>query len=272
MADKTAAPDYVALNKALLSDDVETVKGAQRTLGVPDDGRVGPQTWGAHERIRPAGTARQFMTKPRAFFDAVRPRFRDRTLTPDQVDGMNHLFEVWGEHGTTDYRHLAYALATVFHETGQKMVAVREGFAETDAAARRKLGGKYRYAQDRAPKSGRSKERVTNGHWYYGRGDVQLTWFENYERMGRLLHIDLVNNPDLALDRAISKRILVEGLTKGMSNRGDFTGVSVEDFIRPGRPADYVNARKVVNGLDHAHDIAGYAEWFENALEAAGAR
>ena len=52
--------------------------------------------------------------------------------------------------------------------------------------------------------------------------------------MGGLLGVDLVGNPSLALDPKISARILYEGMLKGESNRGDFTGKSVEDFIKPG--------------------------------------
>ena len=66
---------------------------------------------------------------------------------------------------------------------------------------------------------------------YYGRGDVQLTWYENYELMGKLLNIPLLEQPELALSPEISARIMIEGMTKGKSNRGDFTGVSLEKLL-----------------------------------------
>lgn len=42
---------------------------------------------------------------------------------------------------------------------------------------------------------------VSNGN-YYGRGLIQLTHKENYERYGKLIGIDLVGNPDLLADQS----------------------------------------------------------------------
>jgi hypothetical protein len=56
--------------------------------------------------------------------------------------------------------------------------------------------------------------------------------------------------------------------------RGSFTGKKLADFIHD-NVADYVNSRRIINGLDHAQDIAGYAQSFEALLrknsKAAGA-
>lgn len=46
-----------------------------------------------------------------------------------------------------------------------------------------------------------------DGWRYHGRGYVQLTGRGNYERIGRALRIDLVNQPDLAADRQIAARV-----------------------------------------------------------------
>lgn len=43
---------------------------------------------------------------------------------------------------------------------------------------------------------------------YYGRGLVQETWWENYHKDGKALGIDLVGNPDKALEFETSARIL----------------------------------------------------------------
>lgn len=43
---------------------------------------------------------------------------------------------------------------------------------------------------------------------YYGRGFVQLTWRDNYQRAGAKLGIDLLSKPDLALDPTIAARLL----------------------------------------------------------------
>ncbi|AHC30464.1 putative hydrolase with a peptidoglycan binding domain [Rhizobium phage vB_RleS_L338C] len=87
--------------------------------------------------------------------------------------------------------------------------------------------------------------------------------------MSPLTGVDLVRYPDKALEPEIAAIILIEGSTKGVSLKGDFTVYSLEDFIA-GDKCDYVNARKVINGLDRAGDVAKYALKFEAALEDAG--
>ncbi len=100
---------------------------------------------------------------------------------------------------------------------------------------------------------------------YYGRGDVQLTWYENYELMGKLLNYPLLKYPELALEPEISARIMIEGMTRGISNRGDFTGVSLENYFN-NHKEDPINARRIINGLDQAKKIADYYNKFLNAI------
>lgn len=45
---------------------------------------------------------------------------------------------------------------------------------------------------------------------YYGRGYVQLTWDYNYRLYGERIGVDLLGNPDAALDPHISARVLAE--------------------------------------------------------------
>lgn len=83
--------------------------------------------------------------------------------------------------------------------------------------------------------------------------------------MGKLLHIDLLNNPDLALKDDIAAQIMVKGMTKGI-----FTGVNLDRYFYAER-TDWVNARKIINGLDMAEKIAGYAKIFYRGLTGVGA-
>lgn len=48
-----------------------------------------------------------------------------------------------------------------------------------------------------------------DGWKYHGRGYVQLTGRDNYERVGQALNLDLLNDADLAADRAIAARIAI---------------------------------------------------------------
>jgi len=89
---------------------------------------------------------------------------------------------------------------------------------------------------------------------YYGRGYVQLTWEANYEKFGKILGVDLVHKPDLALDPELAIKILVEGMERGL-----FTGYSLANFFS-GEIADYRYARKIINGMDKADTIASMAQ------------
>lgn len=199
------------------------------------------------------------------FFASIRPTFGG-SLDRPQVAGIERLLDAFVSYAVLlDRRHLAYILATSAHETGRRMQPVREGFALTDAAARQAVATLY------AKGKIRRNYALPNarGRSYYGRGDVQLTHEENYAEMGKLLGIDLVGDPDKALDPAISARILIEGVTRGVSIKGDFTGKALEDYIAGDR-CDYVGARRTVNGTDKASEIAALAKAFEAALVAGG--
>jgi hypothetical protein len=186
------------------------------------------------------------------FFAYVRNAPFGGRLTISQVQGLEAVLRAFKDGGHKDPRFLAYIMATAYHETGGKIQAVREGFAKTDAAAR-KIVSKYKYGKP---------DEIT-GHVYYGRGLVQLTWKENYATARELTGFDLVNNPDKALDLQISAYILVEGMVQGL-----FTGKALKDYFKEG----YENpegARKIVNGTDKDELIAGYYFNFIGAIEKA---
>lgn len=167
----------------------------------------------------------------RAFFSAVRAKpFRGR-LTPKQVDGLRR---ITGEATTreTPLKHLAYILATSFHETARTMQPIRE------------MGG----------------EAYLRSKRYYpwvGEGLVQVTWEVNHRKFG-------ATKPGQMLSWPIALRAIFDGMTKGM-----FTGKRLADYINDEK-TDYKAARRIVNGMDKAATIAGYAVAFEAALSAAG--
>ncbi len=75
---------------------------------------------------------------------------------------------------------------------------------------------------------------------YYGRGFVQLTWKENYEKCGKAIGVDLVNSPALALKPDISAKALVWYFkTNGIpayAARGDFD--NVRSIVNSGSPGN----------------------------------
>lgn len=95
---------------------------------------------------------------------------------------------------------------------------------------------------------------------YYGRGYVQITWDYNYQAYSDKLGLDLINNPDLALEPNNSLFILVDGFKNGV-----FTGKSIFDYINDVK-TDFYNARRCINGLDHAEEIKLSAEHFLEQL------
>lgn len=186
------------------------------------------------------------------FFATIRREPFSGRMTQSQVSGTEALLDACAK--LTDLRWTAYVLATVFHETGARMVPVREGFAASDAAARRILKNRE-YA----------KPDPETGHAYYGRGLEQLTHKANYARVGELLGLDLVNNPDLMLQPDVAIRSLLLGMTNGL-----YTGKKLADYFT-GSKADPVGARRIVNGTDRAGLIAGYYHAFLAAITAANA-
>jgi hypothetical protein len=99
---------------------------------------------------------------------------------------------------------------------------------------------------------------------YYGRGYVQLTWWSNYAKAGVAIGrgFDLLRNPELVLDPSTAYALMSHGMRtgEGFANRHKFL-----DFFG-GRSRDYKHARKMVNGMDHADEIAKLAEAFEVVL------
>jgi hypothetical protein len=180
------------------------------------------------------------------FFEQVRTTLFGGSLSQPQVDGLNALLTAWG---SGDKQQLAYVLAGAFHETGRQMVPVREGFASTDAEARRIVAGRS-YGHPAGPYA----------QVYYGRGRIQNTWLPNYQKLTTRFGIDFVQFPDKLLDPATDATVTVVGHVEGI-----WTGRKLSDFIANGK-ADYVGARAIVNGSDRAVLIAGYAAQFEIAL------
>lgn len=184
-------------------------------------------------------------------FDTIRSLDANKALTQIQVDSTNAILQACERAGVTDKRHIAYILATAWHESRLKPVE--------------EIGKGKGYPYGKKIKMSRVPYTCPD-KIYYGRGFVQLTWYENYKLMGRLLGIDLLNNPELALRIDIAAEILVEGMSNGASSYGDFTGKSLEYYFNS-KVTDPINARKIVNGLDKATLIAGYYNKIYNAIK-----
>lgn len=183
-----------------------------------------------------------------AFQNRLRTHNLYTKVNQSQLRGMFEIIAHWEEDETlTDKRWLAYMLATVYHETARTF----EPIEEYGKGMRRPYGDKIKMSR---------KRYVVPDKFYYGRGFVQLTWYENYEKFGQLLGIDLLNEPEQALKLDVSIQILFIGMTEGL-----FTGKSLKRYFNDERE-DWVNARKIINGTDKAELIALYAQRFYQCL------
>jgi putative chitinase len=189
------------------------------------------------------------------FIAAVRHTIFGGRIRPAQAEGLAFLVERWRKLAVADERMLAYALATAHHETTATMRPVRERGGAAYLTRNYDVAGR-----DPARARANGNTEPGDGIRYAGRGYVQLTWKRNYARVGALIGVDLVAEPDRALEPAIAADILFRGMIEGW-----FTGRRLPEFFTAGT-ADWVGARRTVNGLDRAELIAGRARAFQQAL------
>ena len=162
------------------------------------------------------------------YFDLVRDPLFGGSMTQQQVDGQCVIVGLWNYQATgtpmTDLRWLAYMLATVYHECAQKMWPIRE------------------YGEGAGKEYGEPDE---NGNTFYGRGFVQLTWKENYDRASAILGLiderDLTMHPDLALDSLIAARVLFRGCAEGW-----FTSAKLGHYFNE-EDDNPIEARAIIN-------------------------
>ncbi len=196
------------------------------------------------------------MINRKFFFDQCKISLFGGSLTKKQVEGLTVILDCWENgHGAEDDRWLAYMLATAHHETDRTMQPINE------------YGGpayftrQYDIEGDRPALARRmGNMNPGDGVRYHGRGFVQLTWRANYETAGHKIGIDLVNEPDRALERDPAARVMVEGMIAGW-----FTGKRLSDYFSA-TADDWVNARRIINGLDKANLVAAYGHRYYAAI------
>lgn len=212
------------------------------------------------------------------FYDAYRKQFG--SLQQSTVDTLEAIIDVFNQNASTDRdtEKKAYMLATVRHECGPEMKPIIENMNYTSASriaqvwpSRFSVASAQAYVRNPeklgnfvyANRLGNGGPSTGDGYRYRGRGiGAQFTGRVNYEKFSKLFNVDLVNNPDLALDLNLGAKILYKGSTEGL-----FTGVSLSNYIKASG-VDYKNARRVVNadvGLN-GNRIAAEAKKFEKII------
>jgi len=193
------------------------------------------------------------MSTRKQFFDTIRPAFRRGKLTSAQVTGLNAIIN-YGRKTGYSQAHLAYVLATVFHETGQRMQPIREGFCKTDGGSRRAVARLF----SKGIISRNYALPDKNGNSFYGRGYVQLTHKANYAKWG------WENDPDRVLEPEIAMCILFEGMHHGMFRKGKSLAMISDNPTL----ANFKAARGIINGdvRKNGVRIAHHAIKFHTAL------
>jgi len=116
---------------------------------------------------------------------------------------------------------------------------VQIGMAATIAA---ETGNFQPIKERRSTNPGSAVYKAQERYWasgYYGRGYIQLTWQKNYHAAANEIGVDLIGNPDLALQPDIAAKIAAwffrNNFIHRLCERKDWTGV-----------------RRVVNGPNYA--------------------
>lgn len=203
------------------------------------------------------------------FFNTVRARVFDGRLRQSQVDGINVILTAWEASTFTDLRWLAYMFGTTYHETAATMQPIKE-YGSYDYFER--MYGPNGWRPDTARRMG--NVNPGDGAKYCGRGFVQLTWHTNYAAASTIVGVDLVAAPELAMKLDIAARIMFAGMTSERVIFEDFTdttgftftGRTLERYFND-TTEDWINARRIINGTDHAAMIAETAQDFYAALE-----
>ncbi|MDT8758240.1 hypothetical protein MZO42_05980 [Sphingomonas psychrotolerans] len=196
-----------------------------------------------------------------AFYATIRHgKMLGPTLTQDEVNGLAAILTAMSG---APVAYAAYALATAYHETAHTMQPIEE-----------RGGAAYFHrmydCRGNRPQVARELGNICpgDGARYHGRGYVQLTGRRNYARAQDELGQNLVAQPDLALDPAIAASVMRRGMDEGW-----FTGAKLATWLPPAgvsTPAQFVKARRIINGTDCADLIADYAVQFQGALVAGG--
>lgn len=232
-------------------DTERLVKQFQQANGLVADGVVGARTWSALLK-KPVKKLEVDSSQPNVHTPVVEigthalnlDRILESIPYPDiraaATRSVPVILQECKASGVVQPAQIAYILATAEHEShlGNWMEEFASGWEYEGWS---ELGN----------------TEPGDGPRFKGRGFVQLTGRANYTDWANRLELDLINQPELVAEPSIAAKILVQGMRDGT-----FTGVSLRDYIGQ----DFYNARRIINSLDRASQIAAIAEEYLKVL------
>lgn len=200
------------------------------------------------------------LSNPSAFYLAVRSGILGPTLSEDEVSGCTAILTAFKGFPIAD---AAYALGTAFLETGGTMQPIKE------------WGGPKYFHRMYDIHGARPSKAVELGNTtpgdgakFCGRGYPQVTGRKNYALAEKLFGVPFCSEPDRMLEPMNAGRVMARFMQDGL-----FTGKKLADYLpREGRASrgGFRFARQIINGMDRADDVAGFALEFQDALVAGG--
>jgi hypothetical protein len=191
------------------------------------------------------------------FFNAFRDGFGE--LEQAKVDALNKILAAAeADTDITTLRWTAYILATIKRECG-------DAWNPTTEQGSPSYFNKYEPGTRLGKMLGNTQSG--DGFTFRGRGYPQTSGRANYQKLTDHFGVDFMTQPDLLLDPEWAWK----GSTSYGMREGLYTGRKLAQFIPEdeSQPADYFNARQIINGHDHAQEIADNAVKFEAILRAA---
>lgn len=186
------------------------------------------------------------LSNKQAFYRHIRAALFGGRLPEERFPRLNTLVQHLETKPILTHEQAAYIMATAHWETDHFKTM-------TEYAS----GAAYEGREDLG------NIRPGDGKRFKGRGYPMLTGRSNYEWGSRVSGVDLIADQHRATDPAVSAMLIYDGMMTGA-----FTGVGLAYYINDHK-TDFVNARRVVNRLDKAEEIAGIAREYLEAIRLA---
>jgi len=194
------------------------------------------------------------MINRKFFFDQTKITLFGGKFNTRQVNGLTTILDEWeANYSKNDDRWLAYMLGTTHHETGRTMQPIEEWGKGKNLP----YSSRLKMTKDR---NGKRIPYFDTSELFYGRGFVQLTWYENYDKAGKKLGKDFLHNAAGVMETTHATKIMFYGMTEGW-----FTGLKLSHYFNP-TTEDWKNARRIINGLDKWDLVKDHALKYYSAI------